>query len=119
MITISHEPGYVHVIVAGEFTLQDYKEFEDNALYHFKFDGPTNMLFDLREMLNYTVDVAIEELRFLQKNKQNFGRVAVLSKDQIVSWGAWLNALLSDANIRHFDDIEDAETWVGETEEVL
>lgn len=112
MITISQKTGYVQVVVIGEFTLQDYKEFEENALYHFKFEGPTNILFDLREMLHYTMDVAVEELRFLQKNKQSFGRVAVISHDQIVNWGVWLNALLSDAEIQHFNDIEDADAWI-------
>lgn len=114
MIAISQEDGYIHVTIAGEFTLEDCKEFEENALYRFKFDGPINVLFDLREMLNYTLDVAIEELRFVQKNKQSLGRVAVVSRDQIVNWGAWLNALLSDADIRYFEDIEDAEAWMGE-----
>ena len=114
MIAISQENGYIHVTVAGEFTLQDYKELEENVLYHLKFDGPINVLVDLREMLDYTLDVAIKELCFIQKNKQSFGRVAVLSHDQIVSWGAWLNALMTDADIQHFEDIEDAEMWIGE-----
>lgn len=120
MITISHEESYVHIIVTGEFSLHDYKEFEENVMYEFTFQGRTNILFDLSEMLHYTIDVAIEELRFVRKHPHSFGRVAVVSHDQIIGWSAWLNALVSDAEIHNFDNVEDARTWImGEPEIVL
>lgn len=112
MIILSHEENYIHVIVAGEFTLKDYQELEENLLYQFKFQGRPNLLFDLREMLHYTIDVAIEELRFIRKNPHTFGRIAVVSNDQIVNWNAWLNALLLEADISTFDNVEDARAWV-------
>ena len=120
MITISYEEAYIHIIVTGEFSLKDYKEFEENVLYQFKFQGRTNILFDLSQMLDYTLDVAIEELRFLRKNQNNFGRVAIVSHDQFIGWSTWLNALLSDADIRHFDEVSDACAWiVGEPDIAL
>jgi hypothetical protein len=112
MITISHEEGYMHIIVTGEFNLKDYQEFEENVLYQCRFQGRTNILFDLSEMLHYTIDVAIEELRFIRKNPHSFGRIAVISNDQIVNWNAWLNALLLDAEIHTFADVEDARAWM-------
>jgi hypothetical protein len=114
MINISHEKDYIHVMVAGEFGLQDYKEFEDNVLYKFRFAGRTNVLFDLTQMLHYTIDVAIEELRFLHQHPHSFGYIAVVSQDQFINWGAWLSGLLSDAKVNMFDNVADAQRWLSD-----
>jgi hypothetical protein len=39
----------VNVTVLGEFTLADYKEFEEVINFKVKFEGPVDLLFDLRE----------------------------------------------------------------------
>jgi hypothetical protein len=120
MINIYREEDYLHIIVVGEFNLADYQEFEKNVLYQATFQARSNILFDLSEMLHYTIDVAIEELRFIRKHPHSFGRIAVVSNDQIVNWHAWLSALLLDADIHTFDNVEDARRWmVGEPDVAL
>lgn len=112
MIAISHENGYIQATVTGEFSLADYRELEDDMRYQFRFQGRANILLDLTEMMRFTIDVAFAELRFLRKNRSHFGRVAVVTNDEVINWAAWLNAVLSDAEVAVFDNIQDAEAWV-------
>ncbi|AOX99088.1 STAS/SEC14 domain-containing protein [Jeongeupia sp. USM3] len=112
MITISHEAHYIYVAVLNEFTVQDFKEFEDSVLYELRFHGSANLLFDLSGMMGYTIDMAVEEVRFARKHRRDFGRVAIVSDDQWVTWSAWINNLLSDAEIEVFDDVDEAKTWL-------
>ncbi|SMC25298.1 SpoIIAA-like [Andreprevotia lacus DSM 23236] len=115
MLTISHEPNYIYVAVAGELTVHDFREFENDVLYELRFHGAVNLLFDLTEMLGYTLDMAIEEIRFTRAHRRDFQRVAVVANDQWITWSAWLNQLLSDAEIEVFTDVEGAQAWLNES----
>ena len=64
MIVTDHQPGRVSVTVYGEFSLADYKEFEELVNFKVKFEGPVDLLFDLREMVDFTLDVAWEDIVF-------------------------------------------------------
>ena len=66
-------------IVMGQFTLEDYREFEQAVCHGIQFQGVVNVLFDLRDMLSYSVDVAWEEMKFSREHKNDFGRIAILS----------------------------------------
>ncbi|WP_035051489.1 STAS/SEC14 domain-containing protein [Andreprevotia chitinilytica] len=114
MITISHEPNYLHVAVVHEFTVHDYREFEDNVLYELRFHGSASLLFDLTEMLGYTLDMAVEEIQFVRAHRRDFKRIAIVADDQWVTWSAWLNQLISEAEIEVFDDLESAQGWLNE-----
>ena len=67
MITIEENNTLVNIAVMGEFTIADFKQFEEHALYKLKAPGKINLLFDLRGMLAYTPDVAWEELKFFRR----------------------------------------------------
>jgi uncharacterized protein (DUF58 family) len=112
MISISHEEQYIHAVVFEQFTLQDYKEFEANVLYDIRFHGSARLLLDLRQMTGYTIDMALEEIRFSKQNRQNFDRVAVVSNDQWVLWSVWLNQAIAESEIKVFPDIESAQLWL-------
>ncbi|GAA5785471.1 hypothetical protein GCM10007860_04070 [Chitiniphilus shinanonensis] len=116
MITITHEQNFVHVAVLGEFTLGDFREFEENVLYEIRFRGRANLLFDLTEMLSYTIDMAVEEVRFSRSHRQDFGKVAILTNDQWVTWSAWLAQLFTDAQIELFPDLESAKLWLVDSD---
>ena len=64
MIVIQHRNSSVSVNVYGEFTLADFKEFEELVNYKVKFEGPVDLLLDLREMADFTLDVAWEDIAF-------------------------------------------------------
>lgn len=114
MISISHEAEYIHAVVFEQFTLQDYKEFEANVLYDIRFHGSARLLLDLSQMDGYTIDMALEEIRFSKQNRQNFDRVAVVSNDQWVLWSVWLNQAIAESEIKIFPDVESAQFWLQE-----
>ncbi len=117
MITIDHGPKLVALAVFGEFTLADYKEFEELVNYKIKFEGPVNLLFDLREMAGFTLDVAWEEIKFSRRHAHDFGRIAVLTEDQWLTWSAWLTQIFVDADVLVFQDEAEARSWLAEAEE--
>ncbi|MBP7203032.1 MAG: STAS/SEC14 domain-containing protein [Propionivibrio sp.] len=114
MIVIQQEPRRVVVNVYGEFTLADYKEFEDMVNYKVKFEGPVDLLFDLREMIDFTLDVAWEDIVFSRAHADDFTRVAVLTDSQWVAWSTWLSKFVISAELRVFGEEDEARAWLDE-----
>lgn len=112
MITVEQSQNLVNVAVFGEFTLADFKTFEEQSLYKLKSPGIVNLLFDLRAMIDYTVDVAWEELKFFSReHNHDFSKIAVVTTDQWITWQAWVSRIFVDADIRVFTDYEEAKAW--------
>jgi hypothetical protein len=116
MIKLSVQGNLIQVMVMGAFTLDDYKEFEGAVLYGIKFQGIVSVLFDLRDMLSFSMDVAWEELKFSRQHSNDFGRIAILTDDEWIAWSTWINRLFVTADIRLFDDLESAQVWLAEGE---
>jgi len=115
MITIEQTDNLVNAAVIGEFTLADFKTFEEQSLYKLKSPGELNLLFDLRGMVDYTVDVAWEEIKFFSsEHNHDFSKIAVVTDDQWLTWQAWVSRLFVDADIRAFADYDEAQAWVKE-----
>jgi hypothetical protein len=116
MITLNVQDNQIAVAVMGQFTLDDYKEFEQAVVYGIQFKGRVNVLFDLRDMLSYSVDVAWEEMKFSREHRNDFGRIAILTGDEWVAWSMWINRMFMSADIRLFDELELAQAWVAGAE---
>ena len=115
MITIEQNDKLLNVAILGEFTLADFKQFEEQALLALKSPGAVNLLFDLRDMISYTVDVAWEEIRFFSREHQHdFNKIAVVTDDQWLTWQAWLSRLFVDADIRAFTYYDEAKDWAAD-----
>ncbi len=115
MITIEHTENLVNVAVLGEFTLADFKHFEEQALQQLKHTGAVNLLFDLRAMVSVSIDVVWEEIKFFgQEHHYDFSKIAVVTDDQWVTWEALLSRLFIEAEIVVFNDYPEAEAWVAE-----
>ncbi|OGS83879.1 MAG: hypothetical protein A2061_05995 [Gallionellales bacterium GWA2_59_43] len=115
MITIEQTDNLVNAAVIGEFTLADFKTFEEQSLYKLKSPGELNLLFDLRGMVDYTVDVAWEEIKFFSReHNHDFNKIAVVTNDQWLTWQAWVSRLFVDADIQVFADYDEAQAWVKE-----
>ena len=112
MIAIKSQEKLISVSVIGEFTLADYKEFEQHVLYGIK-SGGVSLLLDLRDMISYTLDVAWEEIRFAHEHRYDFRKIAVVTGDEWMVWIAWLNRLIVDGEIRVFDDPGLAVDWLN------
>lgn len=118
MIVTDHKRNLVSVTVFGEFGLADYKEFEDLVNYKVRFEGPVDLLFDLRQMADYTLDVVWEELRFSRAHANDFKRIGVVTDSQWITWSAWLSQIYVDAEMRIFDDLDEANAWLAEANEL-
>jgi hypothetical protein len=113
MITIEQTENLVNVAVMGEFTIADLKAFEEQSLYKLKSRGALNLLFDLRAMVSYTIDVAWEEIKFFRReHNHDFSKIAVVTDNQWITWQAWLSRIFVDADIRVFTDYSEARAWV-------
>jgi len=113
MITIEQTNNLVNVAVLGEFTIADFKTFEEQSLLKLKTADSVNLLFDLRAMIDYTVDVAWEEIKFFSReHNHDFSKIAVVTSDQWLTWQAWLSRIFIDADIRVFADYSEAQAWV-------
>ena len=113
MITIEQTKDSLNIAVLGEFTIADFKQFEENTLYKLKSSGEVDLIFDLRGMLGYTADVAWEEIKFFSRqHNHDFSKIAVVTSDQWLTWQVWLSRLFVDADIQVFQDYAEAKTWV-------
>jgi hypothetical protein len=112
MITLKTENHLVSAAILGEFTLADFREFEQQVEYVLKFNGQVNLLVDLRDMISLTLDVALEELRFSRSHPGAFGKIAIVTEDTLQQWEALLSNLFVDGTIQVFIDETGARHWI-------
>lgn len=112
MIAIEHHDQVVKVSVFGEFTLADYRQLEDAVVVEMKFQGKVNLLVDLSDMADFTLDVAWEDVRFNWKHAHDFKKIAVIANGRLVAWSAWLARAFLDAEIQFFENYDLASDWV-------
>ncbi len=117
MIAIDLQEGLISVAVLGEFSLADFKEFEEQVILKLQSEGPLSVLVDLRQMADFTLDVAWEEIRFSRQHQHDFLRIAVLTDSQWISWSAWLSQAFVDADLRVFAEEGEARDWLSELRE--
>ncbi|AUN95611.1 SpoIIAA family protein [Pseudazoarcus pumilus] len=112
MITIDQSEQRISIAVFGEFTLADYREFEEIFNYTHRFKGPVDLFIDLREMAGFTVDVAWEDIKFSRQHSKDFRRIAVLTESEWLTWSAWVTQLFVDGQVLVFNDEAEALAWI-------
>lgn len=112
MITLDQQDKRLVASVLGEFTLDDFREFEEFVLSRVDFSAWVDLLFDLREMAGFTVDMAVEEVKFSRTHGGDFRRIAVVTESEWVAWSAWLEQLFVAADLRVFHDVVEARAWL-------
>lgn len=117
MIVTDHKDSLVSLSIYGEFSLSDFQEFEELVRYKIKFGGPIDLYVDLRQMADFSVDVAWQEIRLSRAHGDDFRRIAVLTHSQWVTWSAWLQQAFVQADLRIFDDEAAALAWLSEAAE--
>jgi hypothetical protein len=113
MITIEHEGSLTIAGVFARLEMADFQRLEDEIESQLRRLGKIDLLVDLRGMLGYTLDVALEDLRFTRQHAHDVGRVAILSEDNAMVWTALLSELFVRAKIRLFDDEAQAREWLA------
>lgn len=112
MIAIDHSGKLVTVTVLGEFVLADYKEFEDMVRATLAPGGKVRLLFDLRQMAGFTLDVAWEDIKYTRGHPNDFDKIAVVTRSEWVIWSAWLSQMFINADLQVFDDDTEARGWL-------
>lgn len=112
MITIQHEGGLTVIGVFGTFEIEDFKRIETEVEQQLRSLGKIDLMVDLRGMMNYTLDVAIEDIKFTREHARDVGRVAILSEKDSVIWTALLSRLFVEAEIQVFDSEDGAREWI-------
>jgi hypothetical protein len=116
MITIQHEGSLTVVGIFGTFEVVDFKRFETEIEQQLRTRGTIDLLVDLTEMMGYTLDAALEDIRFSREHAKDVGRIALLSEKESVVWTALLSRLFVAAEIRVFDDEGMARQWLNPEE---
>lgn len=117
MISIREQNYGLDVALFGEFVLEDFKSFETALLEYLEKNDRPDVLVDLTEIVDFTVDMAIEELRFMRAHEHDFGRIAVVVNDGWISLATHISGLLTHTNLMHFDSLEAAQAWLNERAE--
>lgn len=112
MISIREQQYGLDVALFNEFTLADFKLFEQAVLKRATELGRTDVLLDLSELKDFTLDMALEELRFVRAHEKDFGRVAIVVSDVWIKLATHLAGLMSHGGARYFDAIEAGQGWL-------
>ena len=96
----------------NEFTLADFKLFEEALLKRSIEIGHPHVLLNLSELKDFTLDMALEELRFARAHAKDFGRVAVVVSDVWIKLAAHLAGLVTHGHSQYFDNVEAAQAWL-------
>jgi hypothetical protein len=114
MISTEHDGELTAVSVFGELTVADLQQIEAEVARQLERAGRWSLLVDLRGMLGYTLDAALEDLRFTRRHAHDRARVAIIAERQWIVWTALLSALFTDFETRVFDDEAGAREWLAE-----
>lgn len=112
MITIQHEGRLTVIGIFARLELADFRKIEDEIQRQLDAVGQVDLLVDLRGMAGYTLDVAIEDIRFVREHARDIGRIAILSEKDSVVWAALLARLFVRAEIQVFDSESGARDWL-------
>lgn len=114
MIVIEQEHDLLKVHIYSDMTLDDFHEFEDAVTDELKQYDHVNLLLDLSSMNGFSLDVALEEMRFNKQHARDYQKIAVVTESQWLTWASWLATAFVTAEVKQFDDVESANAWLQE-----
>ncbi|WP_373742119.1 STAS/SEC14 domain-containing protein [Neisseria sp.] len=113
MISIREQDYGLNVALFNEFTLEDFRELESASLDIVKKVHRPDMLLDLSMLKDFTIDMAVEQLKFMRKHENDFGRIAVVVDDVWIKLGAQLSSLITRQHPKYFDNAAEAQVWLA------
>jgi hypothetical protein len=116
MISIREQDYGLDVALFNEFTLADFKLFEEALTKRANEIGKPDILLDLSELKDFTLDMAMEELKFVRAHESNFGRIAIVVGDVWIRLAARISELMTHTTQAHFDTVEEAQAWLAKPE---
>lgn len=112
MISIREQSYGLNIALYNEFTLEDFEEFERKALECAQKVRYPDMLLDLSLLKDFTIDMAVEQLKFMSDHEYDFGRLAIVVDDIWIKLGARLSSLITQQRPKYFKDAGEAEAWL-------
>ena len=112
MISIREQDYGLDIALYNEFTLGDFKLFEEALLKRSGEHGKPDVLLDLVGMKDFTLDMALEEIRFMRAHENDFGRFAIVADDAWIRLAAHLSGLLTHIPAEYFETVEEAQAWL-------
>ena len=85
MISIREQSYGLNVALYNEFTLDDFRQLEEALLAAKQKVHLPDILLDLSMLKDFTIDMAVEQIKFLNQHETDFGRVAVITDDHLES----------------------------------
>lgn len=114
MIIIEQKDELLKVHIYSDMTLNDFREFERAVSDELTQYDHVNLLLDLSSMTSFSLDVALEEMRFNKQHARDYQKIAVITESQWLTWASWLATAFVTAEVRQFDDVESANIWLQE-----
>ncbi|AXK39936.1 STAS/SEC14 domain-containing protein [Crenobacter cavernae] len=112
MISIREQAYGLDVALYNEFTLADFKLFEEALTKRLAEREKPDVLLDLAELKDFTLDMALEELKFVRAHEKDFGLVAIVVTDVWIKLAAHIAGLLAHTRSQYFDTVEEAQAWL-------
>ncbi|NHR05954.1 STAS/SEC14 domain-containing protein [Chromobacterium haemolyticum] len=112
MISIREQHYGLDVALYNEFTLADFKLLEEALLKRQSECVKPDLLLDLTELKDFTLDMALEEVKFMRAHENHVGRVALVVSDVWIKLAAHIAGLLSNTRTQYFDTAEEAQAWL-------
>lgn len=102
--------------VSGKLTHDDYKKITpliDSSLEGVK-DPKINVLADIEKLEGLELRAAWDDLKIGLKYGSSFNKIAILGKQSWIKYGSKVSEWFINGEIKQFDDINDAITWISE-----
>ena len=108
-------PSYgLLVRFSGNLTLTEFRQFESALLKRVHEVHRPDILLDLSELEDFTLDMAWEQIRFVRAHEQDLGRMAVVVNDTWMKLGARIANIITATRPKYFSTVEAARLWLNE-----
>ena len=112
MISIREQSYGLNVALYNEFTLEDFRELEQAILQAVGRVHRPDLLLDLSMLKDFTIDMAWEQLKFVNAHDKDFGRIAIVTNDLWIRLSAHISSLLTRQHPKYFNDAAEAQKWL-------
>ena len=114
MISIREQSYCLNVSLYNYFTLDDFRQLEQALLECKQKIRLPDILLDMSLLQDFTIDMAVEQIKFLNEHENDFGRIAVVTDDVWIKLAARLSSLMTNQHPKYFDDVAQAQAWLLE-----
>ena len=112
MISIREQSYGLNVALYNEFTLDNFRQLESALLESKQKIHLPDILLDLSMLKDFTIDMAVEQIKFLNQHENDFGRGCRHYRRHLDQTRRALSSLLTNQHPKYFDDATKAQEWL-------